>query len=42
MCVNFFAYVQTLPAFAAHSQAHDVGFPFNIQCAVGVWKLLYL
>ena len=42
MCVNFFACVQTLPAFAAHSQAHDVGFPLNSQRVGGVRKLLYL
>ena len=35
------AYMATLPADATPSRAHDVGFPFNIRRAVGLWKLLY-
>jgi mono/diheme cytochrome c family protein len=36
------AYLATLPADATPSAAHEVGFPFNIRRAVGLWKLLYL
>lgn len=39
---DLWAYWQTLPADATPSQPHDVGVPFNIRRAVGVWKLLYL
>lgn len=36
------AYLATLPADATPSQPHEVGFPFNIRRALGVWKLLFL
>ncbi len=36
------AYLATLPADATPSAAHEIGFPFNIRRAVGLWKLLYL
>ncbi|MFP7673192.1 c-type cytochrome [Marivita sp. S0852] len=39
---DLWAYMQTLPADATPSEAHDVGFPFNIRRAVGAWKQLYL
>ena len=39
---DLFAYMQTLPADATPSRAHDVGFPFNIRRGLGVWKALYL
>ena len=38
---DLIAYLRTLPADATPSQAHEVGFPFNIRRAVGAWKLLY-
>lgn len=36
------AYLATLPPDATPSAPHEIGFPFNIRRAVGVWKLLYL
>ncbi|WP_373356723.1 c-type cytochrome [Pseudoroseicyclus sp. CXY001] len=36
------AYLKTLPASATPSQPHEVGFPFNIRRALGLWKRLYL
>lgn len=39
---DLFAFLQTLPASDVPSQPHDVGFPFSIRRAVGLWKLLYL
>lgn len=39
---DLFAYITTLPADATASQAHDVGFPFNIRRGLGLWKTLYL
>jgi mono/diheme cytochrome c family protein len=35
------AFVKTLPAVAAPSKPHDVGFPFNIRRAMGGWKTLF-
>ena len=35
------AYMQTLPKSEVLSQAHQVGFPFNIRRAMGGWKLLF-
>ncbi len=35
-------YLGTLPPDATPSQAHELGFPFNIRRSVGMWKLLYL
>ncbi len=35
------AHLRSLPADATPSQPHEVGFPFNIRRAVGLWKLLY-
>ena len=40
--VDLWAYMQTLPASDMPSQAHDVGFPFNIRRALGGWKLLFM
>ena len=39
---DLWAFLQTLPADATESRAHDVGFPFNIRRSLGGWKLLYL
>lgn len=36
------AFLRTLPPSDAESRAHEVGFPFGIRRAVGVWKLLFL
>lgn len=38
---DLWAYMQTLPAEGTASQAHDVGFPFNIRRSLGGWKLLF-
>ncbi|WP_298918164.1 cytochrome c [uncultured Roseobacter sp.] len=38
---DLFAYMQTLPADATPSLAHNVGFPFSIRRAVGGWKILF-
>jgi mono/diheme cytochrome c family protein len=38
---DLFAYMKTLPRDPTPSQPHQVGFPFNIRRAVGLWKLLY-
>ena len=38
---DLIAYLRTLPASDQPSQAHEVGFPFNLRSGVGVWKLLY-
>lgn len=35
------AFWRTLPAADTPSQAHEVGFPFSIRRAVGLWKLLF-
>ena len=39
---HLFAYMQTLPEDATPSRPHDIGFPFNIRRALGLWKTLYL
>ncbi|MCA1334467.1 cytochrome c [Pseudooceanicola marinus] len=39
--VDLHAYLQTLPAADTPNRDHDVGFPFNIRRALGVWKLLF-
>ncbi|PIV75889.1 MAG: diacylglycerol kinase [Rhodobacteraceae bacterium CG17_big_fil_post_rev_8_21_14_2_50_65_11] len=39
---DLWAYMQTLPADATPSRAHDVGFPFSIRRALGGWKLLFV
>lgn len=39
---DLYAYMQTLPADATPSRAHDLGFPFNIRRSLGVWKALYM
>lgn len=38
---TLYAFMATLPADETASQAHDVGFPFNIRRSVGGWKLLF-
>ncbi|WP_424969591.1 c-type cytochrome [Dinoroseobacter sp. S76] len=37
---DLWAYMTTLPASAAPSAPHELGFPFNIRRSVAVWKLL--
>ncbi len=39
---DLFAYMQSLPADATPSAAHEVGFPFSIRRAVGIWKARYV
>ncbi len=39
---DLFAFMQTLPASDQASLPHDVGFPFSIRRAVGLWNVLYL
>lgn len=39
---DLWAFWQTLPADATPSLPHELGFPFNIRRAIGVWKALYL
>ncbi|MFN4056830.1 MAG: c-type cytochrome [Roseinatronobacter sp.] len=39
---DLFAFMQTLPAEATPSAAHDLGFPFTIRRGIGLWKQLYL
>jgi mono/diheme cytochrome c family protein len=38
---DLFAYLKTLPAVARPTAAHQLGFPFSVRPAVGVWKLPY-
>jgi len=38
---DLWAYLQTLPADATPSRAHEVGFPFSVRRALGAWKWLY-
>lgn len=35
------AFMQTLPKSEVSSQPHEVGFPFNIRRAMGVWKQMF-
>jgi mono/diheme cytochrome c family protein len=39
--VDLVAFWRTLPAADTPSQPHQVGFPFSIRRAVGMWKLLF-
>ncbi len=39
---DLWAHIQTLPASATPSAAHEVGFPFNIRRSLGGWKLLFV
>lgn len=39
---DLYAYLKTLPADPTPSQAHELGFPFNIRMSLGGWKLLFL
>jgi mono/diheme cytochrome c family protein len=36
------AFMDTLPASDTPNQPHEIGFPFNLRAAVGVWKALEL
>ena len=36
-----FAYLQSLPAVAQANRAHTLGFPFDTQAALAVWRALY-
>ena len=38
---DLIAYLRTLPADATPSQPHELGFPFSIRRAVGLWKVLF-
>ncbi len=40
--VSLHAFLNTLPAVVTESEAHDVGFPFNIRRSLGGWKLLFM
>jgi mono/diheme cytochrome c family protein len=35
------AYLRTLPPAAQANRAHDIGFPYNTQAALAVWRALY-
>ncbi|SMX35154.1 c-type cytochrome [Actibacterium lipolyticum] len=39
--VDLKAFLDTLPAVPTPSQAHEVGFPFNIRRSLGGWKFLF-
>jgi mono/diheme cytochrome c family protein len=39
---DLWAFMQTLPASATPSQAHEVGFPFNIRRSLGIWKRMFV
>lgn len=39
--LDLIAYMRLLPASPTPSQAHDVGFPFNVRIGLGLWKTLY-
>ena len=39
---DLWAFMQTLPASATPSQAHKVGFPFNIRRSLGIWKRMFV
>lgn len=39
--VDIHAYMQTLPASQTPSQPHQIGFPFNIDRGIGLWKLAF-
>ena len=39
---DLFAYMKSLPADTTASQAHEVGFPFNIRRGLGLWKLVFM
>lgn len=36
-----YAFLQSLPAVARENNAHTVGFPYNTQAALAVWRALY-
>ncbi|MCX7646534.1 MAG: cytochrome c [Rhodobacteraceae bacterium] len=38
---DLWAFLQTLPPDATPSAPHEIGFPFSIRRALGLWKLLY-
>ena len=39
---DLFAYMQGIPVSETPTQAHDVGFPFNIRRGLGMWKQLFM
>lgn len=39
---DLYGYMKTLPASDNVAPQHELGFPFNIRRAVGLWNLLYL
>ncbi|MEO0992070.1 MAG: cytochrome c, partial [Pseudomonadota bacterium] len=40
--VDLAAFLRTLPADPTPSDAHELGFPYNIRRGIGFWKLLYV
>jgi len=38
---DLFAFVKTLPPVQGAAPPHELGFPFNIRRALGLWKLLF-
>ena len=36
-----YAYLRSLPAVAQPNRPHELGFPFNLQAALAVWRALY-
>ena len=39
---DLYAFMKTLPPVAGKAPGHQIGFPFNVRRALGLWKLLYL
>jgi mono/diheme cytochrome c family protein len=39
---DLYAFLKTLPAVQGTAPDHDLGFPFNVRRALGIWKLLFL
>jgi mono/diheme cytochrome c family protein len=39
---DLFAFLKTLPPVAGRVRDHDLGFPFNVRRALGLWKLMFL
>lgn len=38
---DLYAFMRTLPSVEGAAPPHQVGFPFNVRRALGLWKLLY-
>jgi mono/diheme cytochrome c family protein len=39
---DLYAYLKTLTPVPGKVRDHDVPFPFNIRCNIGIWKLLFM